>query len=74
MIVPTNCAERRRLDELYSKAKADLSKDLIELSQSADSPENGAFERAWTACEGQRRLCSRIREQIYDHLRLHRCP
>ena len=65
----TDCAERRRLDELYAGAKEDLSKLLVELSRSAGSPQRDIFERTWAACEAQRRLCSQILEQILDHLR-----
>lgn len=73
MIVPTECADWRHLDELYAGAKAELSKLLMELSALADSPENAGFERAWAACAAQRSLCSQIREQIHSHMREHGC-
>jgi hypothetical protein len=70
---PTGCDERRRLDELYAVAKTELSNILMELSTLAASPENTAFERAWAACEAQRRVFSQIRDQTFDHIRQHRC-
>ena len=69
-----DCAERRRLVELYSEAQAELSKLVTELYRAAThAQEHDTFEEAWAACESQRRLFNQIGEQMHDHLRQHRC-
>ena len=62
-------AEWRRLSELYAGAQTELSRLLTELSGAACAQEDVTFERAWNACEVQRRLCCQIRERFHDHLK-----
>jgi len=67
----TDCAEWRHLVELHREVQMELSRRLAELSSAARAQQNDTFERAWAACEEQRRLRSQIGEQIKDHLRQH---
>jgi len=66
-----DCAERTHLLELYREIQGELWERLTELSRAARAQQNDTFERAWAACEEQRRLRSQIGEQIEDHLRQH---
>ena len=66
-----DCAEWRHLVELHREVQVELSRRLAELSSAACAQQKDTFERAWAACEEQRRLCSQTGEQINDHLRQH---
>ena len=67
----TDCAEWRHLVERYREVQIELSRHLAELSSAAGAQQNDRFERAWAACEEQRRLRSQIGELITDHLKQH---
>src|SRR5258708_35903231 len=67
------CPERRRLLNIYSQATAQLSILVSSLAEHAGGYEAAAFDRAWEHCEEARYLCSQIEQQLYDHLREHRC-
>jgi hypothetical protein len=67
------CTERRRLLNIYSQAAAQLSMEVSDLAEKAGGYEADAFDRAWEHCEAARYLCSQIEQQLYDHLRQHRC-
>ena len=67
------CPERKRLLNIYSQATAQLSMLVSNLAEQAGSYEAAAFDRAWERCEEARFLCSQIEQQLYEHLREHRC-
>jgi hypothetical protein len=67
------CAERARLLHLYSEATAKLSHEVEALASTAGEVSGHSFDRAWERCEELRALCAQIQEQIYEHLREHRC-
>jgi len=67
------CPERRRLLNIYSQAAAKLSMLVSNLAEQAGRYEPAAFDRAWEHCEEARFLCTQIEQQLYTHLREHRC-
>jgi hypothetical protein len=73
MATRMSCSERGRLLNLYSHATAELSLMVSTLADQAGSYESAVFDRAWERCEEARYLCSQIQQQIYDHVREHRC-
>ena len=73
MVTRMFCPERLRLLNIYSQAAAQLSMQVSELADKAGSYEAAAFDRAWERCEEARCLCGQIEQQMYDHLREHRC-
>jgi hypothetical protein len=66
------CSERARLLRLYAQATMELS-DLVRKVSQAATAEREEFDRAWEQCESARHLCTQLQDQIYDHLRKHRC-
>jgi hypothetical protein len=73
MLTGMPCVERARLLRLYSDATEKLSEEVQALATAASSHHDLAFDRAWEKCEELRFVCSQIQEQIYQHLREHRC-
>ena len=73
MATRMSCSERGRLLKLYSQATAQLSIMVSALAEHAAGYEDAAFDRAWEHCEEARYLCSQIQEQLYAHVREHRC-
>jgi len=72
MLTGMPCLERARLLRLYAQATADLSDLVRKLSESV-ALERQEFDRAWEQCESSRHLCTQLQDQIYQHLREHRC-
>ena len=73
MTIGIPCSERARLVRLYSDATAKLSEELEALAVAVGKLQGESFDRAWEKCEETRAMCTRIQEQIYEHLREHRC-
>jgi hypothetical protein len=73
MIRQMQCAEWRRLLNLYAEATRKLSELTRPLADAALSYERNAFDRAWEVCEGARQLCADIRRQMREHLESHGC-
>jgi hypothetical protein len=72
MLTGMPCLERARLLRLYAQATAELS-DLVRTVSEYAMAERDEFDRAWERCENARHLCTQLQDQIYDHLREHRC-
>jgi hypothetical protein len=72
MLTGMPCPERARLLKLYAQATSDLSDLVRSLAESA-THKRDQFDRAWEECESARHLCTQIQDQIYEHLRRHRC-
>jgi len=72
MLTGMPCLERARLLRLYTQATSELSDLVRKLSESVVL-EREEFDRAWEQCESARHLCTQLQDQIYQHLREHRC-
>jgi hypothetical protein len=72
MLTGMPCLERARLLRLYAQATSELSELVRKLSESV-ALEREEFDRAWEQCESARHLCTQLQDQIYQHLREHRC-
>src|SRR5947208_117700 len=66
------CTALPRLMRHYGLATARLSSCVAQMSVLAYF-DHGTFDRGWLACEAARAHCVPIQEQMYAHLREHRC-
>src|SRR6266852_1462463 len=66
------CTALPRLIKQYAFATARLSACVAEMSTIAYL-DDSTFDPSWFACEEARAFCVQIQEQIYEHLREHRC-
>ena len=67
------CVARARLVSRYARATASLFDRVAALTAPGAYSEAHIFDRIWCECEEARDLCTQIQQQIYAHLRDHRC-